>query len=70
MDINTKVAEWRRKAAEGTLTLEDNKEIIKHLRAGREAIPQAKAGSAKTKAARGAKPTINSDDLLAGLEDM
>ncbi|UOF77849.1 hypothetical protein [Bacteriophage sp.] len=60
------VAIWRDKARQGTLTKEEQAEALRHLRAGRAAAPQAKAGSRATKTAKSAKP--NGDDLLAEFE--
>jgi len=58
-DIITKVAEWRQKAREGTLSQDETREAIVFLRAERLAMPQ---GKAKTKA-----PAPNADDLLSQL---
>ena len=65
LELQSKIAAWRLKAAEGTLTLDEMKEAIVHLRAGRLSAAVA-ASSAKKVSASGAKKTIisNSDDLL------
>lgn len=68
LDLQMRVEEWRRKAREGTLTLEETRDAIKHLRAGRSLIAAATGGS-KTKAkAKAVKPS--GDDLLSELEGL
>lgn len=69
LELQSKIAGWRLRAAEGTLTIEEMKEAIIHLRAGRM---NAAAAAAATKRASGAKKTViaNSDDLLSELEDL
>ena len=64
-ETQLKVLSWRQKAREGTLTIDEMKEAIKFLRAGRAMTPTATGGSKTRKAA--AKP--NGDDLLSELED-
>ncbi|MDO8340815.1 MAG: hypothetical protein Q7T59_02495 [Candidatus Woesebacteria bacterium] len=66
-NLQLKVAEWRAKARAGTLTLEENKEAIKILRAGRALISQATGGS-KSRTAK--PPTKSGDDLLSELEGL
>ena len=65
LELQSKIAAWRLKAADGTLTLDEMKEAIVHLRAGRLSAAVA-ASTAKKVSATGAKKTIisNSDDLL------
>jgi hypothetical protein len=65
LELQSKIAAWRLKAADGTLTLDEMKEAIVHLRAGRLSAAVA-ASAAKKVSATGAKKTIisNSDDLL------
>lgn len=50
IELQQKIANWRRKAAEGTLTLDDMKEAILHLRQGRVAAANASAASKRKKA--------------------
>lgn len=57
----TKVADWRQKAREGTLTPDEMREAIIFLRAERVAMPAAKAK---------AKPIINTQDLLSELDGL
>jgi len=61
LDTHLKLAEWRRKSAEGTLTLEEMKEAVALVRAGRMAAA-AQSSAAKRKVARVAIPSA--DDLL------
>lgn len=65
LELQSKIASWRLRAAEGTLTLEEMKEAIVHLRAGRLSAATA-AATAKRSSAAGTKKTVigNSDDLL------
>jgi predicted RNA-binding Zn ribbon-like protein len=58
---------WRNKCREGTMTLEEYKQVIIALREGRKATSQATSGSK----ARKAKPTpISGDDLLSELDKL
>lgn len=57
-ELQTKIALWRQKARDGTLTQEEMREGIKFLRAEREAMPVSVARAK-------AKPAIN----VAGLFD-
>ena len=68
VDINTqaKIQLWRQKARDGTLTIEEQREIIATLRQGRLSAAQA---SAKAKASK-AKSAPNSDDLLSELDNL
>lgn len=68
LDLQMKVEEWRRKAREGTLTLEETRDAIKVLRAGRSLIAAATGGSKTNRAAKAAKPS--GDDLLSELEGL
>ena len=54
LTLQLKVEEWRAKARAGTLTLEETREAIKVLRAGR-ALTATATGGTKTKAAAKAK---------------
>jgi pyruvate/2-oxoglutarate dehydrogenase complex dihydrolipoamide acyltransferase (E2) component len=59
LEIQQKVAEWRTRARDGTLTIDEMKEAITSLRAERQSMPPAKS--------RAAKPKVNADDLLSEL---
>ena len=70
LELQSKIANWRLRAAEGTLTLDEMKEAITYLRAGRIAASQA-AGAAKRGAAaakRTAPPP--QEDMLSELEGL
>jgi hypothetical protein len=60
-ELQAKISLWRIKAATGELTLEEAKEAVAHLRAGR-LTAAASAASTKRKAAIKAIP--HADDLL------
>lgn len=68
LDLQLKVAEWRAKARAGTLSLEETREAIKYLRAGRALVAPATGGSKTNKTAKTAKPS--GDDLLSELEGL
>lgn len=72
--INEQVQEWRVKAANGTITIEEMKLAIAAIRKERaqiESTPKPKAraaGATSTPRARKQKPEdVNSDDLLKEL---
>lgn len=67
LELSQKITEWRRLAAEGTLTIEDQREIIKQLRAGRVSAANASA-TAKRKKAITEIP--HADDMLSELEGL
>ena len=67
LDLQMRIAEWRRQAAEGTLALDEMKEAIVMLRQGRVAAQNASA-VAKRKAAVKVIPAA--EDLLGELGDM
>lgn len=58
-ELASKIALWRQKSAEGTMTIEEYREAIAELRAGRVTAAQSKA---KPK-----KAAIDEDELLGGL---
>jgi uncharacterized tellurite resistance protein B-like protein len=66
-ELQSKVAMWRVKVADGTITEAEMKEAVSLLRQGRLAAAQASA-TVKRKKAMVAIP--NADDLLAGLEGL
>ena len=66
LELQSKIAAWRIAATEGTLSLEEMKEGIKLLRAGRlQAAVAASEGTRKRKAAIAVIPSA--DDMLAEL---
>ena len=66
-ELQAKIASWRIRAAEGTLTLDDMKEIITASRAGRMSSATSVAAS-KRKLAIAAIPLAA--DMLSELEGM
>lgn len=64
-DLSGRVAVWRAKAADGTLTDEEMKEAVLLLRGGRAS---AKASSPAAIGKRAATVILDADDLLAGLD--
>lgn len=65
-ELNYKIAQWRQKQADGTLTLDDMREAIREMRAGRASAAVASASS-KTRKTPVVAPS--SDDLLRELEE-
>lgn len=68
-DRAAQVEIWRAKCRDGTMTLEEYKEVITALRGGRKATSQATAGTkaaGRSKAAKAAP--ISGDDLLSELD--
>ena len=63
-DSQSKIAEWRSKAAAGTLTLDEMREAIRLLR-GERMTASTTATQAKRSAAKAAVPS--GDDLLKEL---
>jgi len=61
-DSQTKIAEYRRKAANGTLSLEEMREAIRLLRGERMTASTTATASKRTAAAKAAIPS--GDDLL------
>ena len=69
LELQAKISSWRLRAAEGTLTLDEMKEAIKYLRAGRlNAAVAASASATKRKAAIAAIPTA--DEMLNDLDSL
>lgn len=67
-ELLAKIAMWRIKMRDGTMSHEEYKEVIQTLRADRAAIAvQSTAGSKVTRARKTAAGKPNGDDLLAGL---
>ena len=64
-ELQSKIAVWRAKAADGTLSIEEMREAIVVLRAGRVSAAQASTASRQAKA-RTSIP--NAMDLLASLK--
>lgn len=67
-EIINKVNEWRRKAADGTITLEEQKEAILLLRQNRTSALTASAAGKKKPSAK--KPAKSADELLNELDGL
>ena len=67
IELQSKIEHWRKGAAENTLSIEEMKEAIVHLRAGRLA---AAAASAPAKRKKAIAEIPSADDLLSELEDL
>lgn len=67
IELQMKLAEWRRKTQDGTISLEEMKEAIVVLRQGRVA---AAAASATAKRKTAAKVIPSADDLLNELDGL
>lgn len=63
----SQIAVWRQKAAEGTLTIEEMREIVVLLRASRRTAAAASEQARRTRA-KAAIPSA--DDLLSELEGL
>lgn len=68
-DLQLKIQSWRSRAREGSLSIEETREIITTLRTARGAVTPATEGSAKAKATRAAGKKLDGDALLAELDD-
>ena len=64
-ETQVKIAQYRQKAIERTLTLEEMQEAVLLLRAGRAAATAAASGS---KSRAKSKAPVNVDDLFAELD--
>ncbi len=69
-ELINKVAEWRRKAADGTLTLEEQKEAILVLRQNRTAALSAQPKAKSSGGGRAKKGPVNADALLGELDGL
>lgn len=67
LETQAKIASWRQRSAEGTLSLEEMKEIVVLLREGRGAAVAASSAAKRSKAVA-AIPVAT--DLLGELEGM
>jgi hypothetical protein len=70
-ELQSKISSWRLRAASGELTIEEMREAVIHLRAGRLSAAQAAAATKRTSAS-GAKKSVApaQADLLAELEGL
>ncbi len=65
-ELSSKISLWRAKIADGTITREEMKEAVLHLRQGRLAAAQS---ATTTKRAKAMKAIPNADDLLSSFEE-
>lgn len=63
----SKIAVWRQKSIDGTLTLEEMKEIVAVLRQGRRS---AAAASESARRSRAKKEIPSADEMLRDLEGL
>lgn len=68
LELQSKIASWRLRATEGTLTLEEMREGIVFLRAGRLGAASAAAAAKRTPGKRSAAPS--QDSMLDELDDL
>ncbi len=66
-ELQNKVVEWRSKAAAGTITLDEMREAILMLRAGRLSAVQSSEAKKRTAAKKAVK---SADDMLKELEGL
>lgn len=67
LELQSKIANWRLRAAEKTLTLEEMKEAVIYLRAGRV---NAASTAAATKRKKAVAVIPSADDMLSDLEGL
>ena len=65
--INEKIQGWRRKSADGTITMEEMREAIAAIRKERVAASETSTKSRAKKTAAKANEVIDSDGLLGEL---
>jgi len=68
LELQSKIASWRLRAAEGTLTLEEMKEGVIFLRAGRLGAASAAAAAKRVPSKKSAAPS--QDAMLDELDDL
>ena len=69
-ELQAKIAIWRQRCREGTMTQEEYKEVLRELRADRVKAGEVSAASKARKSTATAKKNINSDDLLGELDGL
>jgi len=68
LELQAKVASWRLRAAEGTLSLDEMKEAVAVLRGGRLSAATAAASAHRTAAKRAVAPPA--EDMLGELGEL
>lgn len=66
-ELIQRVHEWKRKVADGSITLEEMKDAVVYLRGGRAFAQTAAAESASKGGKRAKAPIRSADDMLAEL---
>lgn len=64
-ELQSKIAEYRAKAADGTITLDEMRQAIIHMRGDRYAALNAAAKAGRTSKAKDKGPVKSADDLLS-----
>jgi len=67
-ETQMKVAEWRRKAREGTLSTEEARDALRMLREDRVSAGSTVAKAAKTKSLKAQAAAVDTKSLLAKLK--
>lgn len=67
MTIDSRIAVWRQKAIDGSLTIDDMKEAIAYFMQDRAATPPP---ASRTSTRKAAAPLPSAEDLLSGLDDL
>jgi hypothetical protein len=68
-ELQSKLAQWRQKSIDGTITLEELKEAVRIMRSDRHAALDAQMKSASG-AKRTAKAPVDTAKLLSDLENL
>lgn len=63
LDLNSRIALWRQKSLAGTLTIEEQREAVAYMRAGRKSASEASAAKRRTTKAS----SRSADDMLKDL---
>lgn len=69
-ELLNKLAEWQRKAADGSITLDEMREAVIALRANRSASAEAAAKSAKGSRSKATKVPVDAGGLLDQLNGL
>ena len=67
-ELQSKLAIWRQKSLDGTLTLDECREAVILMKGGRTSAQEAAASSGKKASTK--KPARAADDLLSELEGL
>lgn len=66
-NLLNQLSQWRQRAADGSITLDEMREAIKHLRANRMATAEAASKSKSGGKKKATAAPINAADLLSQL---